>query len=296
MSGATYHPIQTLDKDTDTEEQISSFDKELGFQHQAVDERCFRCERYTNSRRRSHVWLAILPLLFIIVALCWALFDARSTYCSASTWSSARSNRQRPSPHPSSSPLEANLSGSSSPSNYEPSNATFAGKPLNACYCGKNTAEAISLGCIFDMISPSWLPPHCHDAHLEAKFLSAASTYYPDSRWHYYTSPNRTSEYTIDQVRHFADYWEHGEGIAGATISWEWHMLHCLYLYEKAMRARQGWVVLEQKYETVGHAEHCTMMFLMPRDTFTVVALDGEVHGGEEGEEDQHEAEDEDKR
>lgn len=225
------------------------------------DDRFELCPGCRNRSRPNRFWLVVIACLIVANLFAWMVYDIRHTqrgsFASPSRLTHAVQERKK---------LQdsAKLDGH--------------GKPLDSCYCGRSVSEAKSLGCIFDPISPSWMPPHCHNSELDAKFRAEAAHYHADGEWHFYRDENRTEEMSSEEVESLANYWEHETGVAGGYASWEWHMLHCLYLYQKAMLAQQGKVVLEARYQTLGHAQHCTMMFTMPKTTFTVVATDGAVH------------------
>src|ERR1700759_2793022 len=71
-------------------------------------------------------------------------------------------------------------------------------QPLN---CGNSSSEARDLGCKFDVISFSWLPPSCYDSSLSSAFASLGTespsadthlTSMSELRWSWYLNANGT--------------------------------------------------------------------------------------------------------
>jgi hypothetical protein len=94
-----------------------------------------------------------------------------------------------------------------------------------SCACGNSTTEAISLGCVYDSLSPAWMQPHCQDAELTAEFERLGDG--PNGTWIYYADRNRTQELSMPEVMAMAD-----DPDARFHVSWEWHVVHC-YMYCK---------------------------------------------------------------
>ncbi|CAG8974412.1 hypothetical protein HYALB_00010052 [Hymenoscyphus albidus] len=57
---------------------------------------------------------------------------------------------------------------------------------------GKNSTEAITMGCIFDMSASGWTPPQCTDAELMAQFKA--------SGWRFWEDRERTVEVGLDRI------------------------------------------------------------------------------------------------
>lgn len=93
----------------------------------------------------------------------------------------------------------------------------------DASPCGHSRAEALEAGCIFDMLSFSWMPPDCYDADLTAEFEGL-------SNWRYFSEKDATSRQIPRSV---AALGEHHH----LFVTWEWHLRHCTYSWKRYMRA-----------------------------------------------------------
>ncbi|KAK0622492.1 hypothetical protein B0T14DRAFT_513942 [Immersiella caudata] len=108
--------------------------------------------------------------------------------------------------------------------------------------CGNTTTAARALGCHFDPMSFSWLPPQCYDANLTAQFLSIHA-------WQWFSTPERKEEVSNDAVlRGDHEY---------LYVSWEYHKLHCTYMWRKMHRAMLGVMDLDGYVGNYRHTEHC---------------------------------------
>jgi hypothetical protein len=126
-----------------------------------------------------------------------------------------------------------------------------------SCACGNSTAEAISLGCVYDSLSPAWLQPYCQDAELSAEFETLGDG--PDGTWLYYADRNRTQVLSMQQVMSMAD-----DPDARFHVTWEWHVVHCYMYWIKQYRSRTNSVVMEARYDNEDHIRHCAKVFQNP--------------------------------
>jgi hypothetical protein len=62
--------------------------------------------------------------------------------------------------------------------------------------CGSTAAEAKARGCVFDVMSFSWLPRDCYDEELVAEFLQAT-----DAPWQWFSDSNLTTAARYDVGR-----------------------------------------------------------------------------------------------
>ncbi|PGH07163.1 hypothetical protein GX51_01950 [Blastomyces parvus] len=117
--------------------------------------------------------------------------------------------------------------------------------------CGKTRAEAVSRGCVLDIMGTAWLPPLCYDKELAEEALL------PDTNlakvggsgvFPWWESHNHTTEIPQDSLQYKDD-------LVGYT--WEtFHMAHCLYdwrvLVKAAKRIRSG----ERNVEVIANQDH----------------------------------------
>ncbi|OJD34164.1 uncharacterized protein BKCO1_25000116 [Diplodia corticola] len=116
--------------------------------------------------------------------------------------------------------------------------------------CGNSPAEAEAAGCIFDLMTVSWLAPECYDAELTAQFLE-------DGPWLFYLS-NSTLPEAPPAERELIPSLE----AIGRTTDLMWtdrrfHIYHCIYGWKMMHRAiERGWK-MESSLTSYHHTEHC---------------------------------------
>ncbi|KAH7386590.1 hypothetical protein BKA64DRAFT_581059 [Cadophora sp. MPI-SDFR-AT-0126] len=113
--------------------------------------------------------------------------------------------------------------------------------------CGISAADAVSLGCHFDVISFAWLPEACYDGELSQQFLAL-----------------RDWEWFLDSGGMHAV--EMGSVLAGdysqLYVTQEYHMYHCTYMWRKMHRAALRGAVLDGYIRSMMHTEHCELMLM----------------------------------
>ena len=121
-----------------------------------------------------------------------------------------------------------------------------------AVFCGTSIVEALERDCRFEQMVGAWLPPHCRDDELTAKWETKGNSV--NGTWNYWADNDRTQKLTADELAMF------GGTRKKFYVDWEWHVGHCLYYWEKTMRQRlkNTGVVMESWYDKVGHVSHCT--------------------------------------
>lgn len=122
----------------------------------------------------------------------------------------------------------------------------------SACYCGKDIDEARQRGCTFDILSSAWLPPECRDEALTAEFEAAA----PDGYWQFYADKPLQEPVDMDYVLAMS-----GDLSSYYWVSWEFHVTHCFFLWQKQLMAREGGVIFEERFDSIGHVRHCLHVF-----------------------------------
>ncbi|PVH80977.1 hypothetical protein DL98DRAFT_548831 [Cadophora sp. DSE1049] len=121
--------------------------------------------------------------------------------------------------------------------------------------CGSSSAEAKALGCTFDIISFCWLPTRCYDAELSQRFDKLAN-------WEWYLDHNKTQPVAKSDALT-------GE-LDGLYVSWEYHVQHCVYMWEKMHRAflGEGKRALDGYIGVFSHTQHCGKMLLTRGEGF----------------------------
>ncbi|PYI06680.1 hypothetical protein BO78DRAFT_272572, partial [Aspergillus sclerotiicarbonarius CBS 121057] len=114
--------------------------------------------------------------------------------------------------------------------------------------CGSTFAEAKALGCHFDIMSFSWLPTPCFDSELMNEFLNV-------SDWKWYTSHGGQS--TVPKERVLAGEYDQ------LWVTWEYHRVHCTYMWKKLHRAiLTDDVHVDGYIANMHHTHHCSMVLL----------------------------------
>ncbi|PGH37039.1 hypothetical protein GX50_00022 [[Emmonsia] crescens] len=125
--------------------------------------------------------------------------------------------------------------------------------------CGKTRAEAVSRGCVLDVMATAWLPPLCYDKELAQESVLTDTNLAKIGGagiFPWWASHNHTAEISQDSLQHL-------DGLVGYT--WEvFHMAHCLYdwrvLVKAAKRIRDGErnVYVHIALLNYHHAHHCS--------------------------------------
>jgi hypothetical protein len=120
---------------------------------------------------------------------------------------------------------------------------SLAGKMLE---CGHSPAEARDNGCVYDVMMQDWVPEPCYDSTLTENYLKMKNyTWYADSNG---------TVMSDEQMRKG----EHGE----AWMSGEYHKDHCIFAWEKLIRAMRNNWPLSQELVSYDHVLHCRMQTL----------------------------------
>jgi hypothetical protein len=116
--------------------------------------------------------------------------------------------------------------------------------------CGDSVPEAKSLGCIFDIMSFTWVHPACDDPELTAEFETAR-----DWKWYieYHGERGNVGLISIEDIR---------TGNFDAWVPWEYHTLHCTFLWRKMHRALIFGRPMDNYIADYNHTTHCQEMLL----------------------------------
>ncbi|KAL1632402.1 hypothetical protein SLS56_003644 [Neofusicoccum ribis] len=117
--------------------------------------------------------------------------------------------------------------------------------------CGNSPAEAEAAGCVFDLMTVSWLPLECYDGELTAQFME-------EGPWTFYLSNSTRPEALPEEREQIPSL----EAISRTTeLMWtdrRFHIYHCIYGWKMMHRAiERGWK-MESSLATYHHTEHCS--------------------------------------
>ena len=144
-------------------------------------------------------------------------------------------------------PHHSHASEYASVSGMTPSSSSHLDSASSSLSCGSTISEALSRGCVFDVMSFLWVPTPCYDAELTNEFLAARD-------WHFYSKYHGNStngELTIDQVK---------SGEYDAFVPWEYHLVHCTFQWRKMHRALAKQGPLDSYLANYNHTLHCEEM------------------------------------
>jgi hypothetical protein len=119
-----------------------------------------------------------------------------------------------------------------------------------SCDCGGSVAEALSLRCKYDSLAAAWLPPHCRDEELTAEFETYGPG--PNGNWIYWADTNHTQVLSVPEIAALAD-----DSDARFHMSWEWHVVHCIFYWRKQYRAQFRNIIVEPRDDSEDHIMHC---------------------------------------
>ncbi|XP_014550005.1 hypothetical protein COCVIDRAFT_32161 [Bipolaris victoriae FI3] len=122
-------------------------------------------------------------------------------------------------------------------------------------HCGNSTAEAKSLGCVYDILSGDWMPEQCFDKETMNEYEEAGPwLWWADREGTQTLSREETSERTSP-----------GPPYYGTPLD---HAAHCLYTFKRMIKLRDQWGRLPPSSSTEWHTNHC-VGFLMSFITAT---------------------------
>lgn len=139
-------------------------------------------------------------------------------------------------------PLSTKLAASNS-TGVDPSNP-YAGKTFEIHDCGSNADEARANGCEYDVMMQEWTPPACIDWALSEKFLKAGN-------WTWYADAAATKIYNATEIalgNHDVVY-----------VEQSYHRHHCIFTWERLVRAMRTQRPLVEKLVDYDHVMHCRM-------------------------------------
>lgn len=129
-------------------------------------------------------------------------------------------------------------------------------KPSNIISCGVTPTQARSNGCLFDVMSFSWLPPACYDELLVADFLALQP-------WDWFSDSLGTEPVSLEVALK-------GDA-AQMYVSWQYHITHCVFMWKKMHRALKRDGVIDAYIGNYNHTSHCGHMLMMVENKTSTV-------------------------
>ncbi|KAK5105604.1 hypothetical protein LTS08_001881 [Lithohypha guttulata] len=120
----------------------------------------------------------------------------------------------------------------------------MAGKTFEIHDCGHNADEARAKGCAYDVMMQEWTSPECIDWTLAEKFLAAGN-------WTWFANPSASEVYDdieIAKGNHDVVY-----------VDQSYHRHHCIFTWERLVRAMRTQRPLVEKLVDYDHVMHCRM-------------------------------------
>jgi len=126
--------------------------------------------------------------------------------------------------------------------------------------CGQTPTEAVSRGCIFDVMTTSWQHPDCYDAELNAEITALHSP------WKFYWSSGPPDERPTPDMLNLIPLEELGffKGTFWATR--EYHVWHCTYTWRQMHRAVERGRKLDGFLLNYEHTAHCGRLIINASD------------------------------
>jgi len=117
--------------------------------------------------------------------------------------------------------------------------------------CGYTAQEARDRGCVFDVMMQLWTPAACFDEVLSNRFLDVGN-------WTWYADPSASKAFTLEEMRK-------GEHDA-VYVAQDYHVTHCIYAWEKLVRAMRNQDPLIMELISYDHVIHCRHKTLQRAD------------------------------
>lgn len=116
--------------------------------------------------------------------------------------------------------------------------------------CGNSSEEARRLGCRFDQLTWSWLPPNC-PSYANDEFMASA-----EKPWVFYEDVEATKVVGNDAWQEVLD----GElGVFGERRE---HVTHCVFMFLSLAQIVRDKTPYHEKYADYEHSKHCAQMLL----------------------------------
>ncbi|KAJ9143218.1 hypothetical protein NKR19_g6942 [Coniochaeta hoffmannii] len=122
-------------------------------------------------------------------------------------------------------------------------------------HCGNSSAEARSLGCVFDLLTNNWMPKSCADPYTDAEYREWVMDPSRDmGAWAFYHDDKAVQQIPSEDA--LSDLV--GHHIYTTT---ENHLAHCVFLARRMHRLVTG-EIAAVAHNTFSHTMHCTSALL----------------------------------
>ena len=122
--------------------------------------------------------------------------------------------------------------------------------------CGSTPGDARAAGCVYDVMMQLWTPPACMDWNLTNKYLA-------NNNWTWYADSNAEHIMSDEEIA----LGEHDV----VYVAQDYHVKHCIFAWEKVIRALRTQQPLIEELISYDHIIHCRDHTLLP-------ALDASKH------------------
>lgn len=109
--------------------------------------------------------------------------------------------------------------------------------------CAHSPEEARAKGCIYDVMMQDWVPEPCYDDALTQRYLA-------EGNWTWYADGDGKRIISDEEMAKG----EHGE----AWMSSSYHQAHCIFSWDKTVRAMRNNRPISQELLSYDHVLHCS--------------------------------------
>ncbi|EXJ66917.1 uncharacterized protein A1O5_10112 [Cladophialophora psammophila CBS 110553] len=109
--------------------------------------------------------------------------------------------------------------------------------------CGYSPEEARAKGCVYDVMMQDWVPEPCYDSILTERYLAQGN-------WTWYADGDGKIIISDEEMRKG----EHGD----AWMSSSYHKAHCIFSWDKTVRALRNNAPISQELLSYDHVLHCS--------------------------------------
>jgi len=182
-------------------------------------------------------------LFFLLLAFCTAFGAAFGVTVANRYLASSNSVAAPASATPTLSPEVAFVPATHADAQEEEDDDELHGAVLD---CGHSPEEARAQGCVYDVMMQDWVPEPCYDPVLTERYLAEGNyTWYKDG----------VGTVMSDEEMRKG---EHGD----AWMTGNYHKAHCIFSWEKLIRALRNNKGISQELLSYDHVLHCEMQTL----------------------------------
>jgi len=200
-------------------------------------------EKYTHESTKTPVWKIVAAVVAFVALLIPAVGYTSSVlleYRVAQAVQQAQTTQQ---PSTTTAPVKLEEHPVQTISNPSASSTPFA-TTYEYRDCGSNADEARAKGCEYDVMMQEWQPPECIDWALSERFLKQGN-------WTWYANAEASKIYNDTEIalgNHDRVY-----------VEQSYHRHHCIFAWERFVRALRTGRPLIEKMIDYDHVMHCKM-------------------------------------